>query len=273
MSTMALQRAHEPVGFGGSLVRQFGLLWTSRRPLLLLVGTAGLMALAGEPLGSNQVARMLSTWPALGVLAGPIWALVIFHNEGPTQRLYHWSQPVSRHVHAMARVAAGAGWLLAIYAVLVLLGLTFAAIDGNGWQLAGLPVASWVNFFTGPLIGYLGVSALAVASDYPFRWLFVILFLIPLVAALVFGWLNLEHIMRTAAQPVTNADWGLGAAIGGAFGPALVEAITAAADSRPMGPVSIPAFWWMATALWAAIFGGLATVLSTVHPDRMPRLR
>ncbi|NIU77485.1 MAG: hypothetical protein GWN71_29205, partial [Gammaproteobacteria bacterium] len=49
--------------------------------------------------------------------------------------------------------------------------------DGEAWQLAEIGVGGWLNFFTGPLIGYLAVSILTVPSDYPIRWFFGLLFL------------------------------------------------------------------------------------------------
>jgi hypothetical protein len=273
METVGLHRAHEPIGFGGATVRQFLLLWTSRRPLLLLVGTAGLMALVGEPLGTSQVARLLLIWPVLVALVGPAWAFAVFNNEGPSQRLYHWSQPVGRAGQTMARIAAGAVWLVAVYALLVLLAVVFGAIDGNGEQLASLPAASWVNLFTGAIITYLAVSALTVATDYPFRWLFVILFLIPLLGTLILGSLDLEHVARTLVQPVSNPDWGLSFAITGALAPAASEIMMAAMSPRPAEAVAIPNGWWLATVLWSLLLGGLVAGLSLIHPDRFPSLR
>jgi hypothetical protein len=273
MERVASHSAHQPIGFAGAVARQFRLLWTTRRPLLLLVATAGLMALAGEPMGTNQVARLLSVWPALVVVVGPIWAFAVFHNEGPSQRLYHWSQPVGRFSHTTARLAAGAAWLLLVYVVLVLVALAFGALDGNGWQLANLPMASWANLFTGALIGYLGVSALTVISDYPLRWLFVILFLIPLTAGLVLNWLELAHVMDALAWPITNSGWGLGFAMGGALAPASEEIMRAALESRPAAGITVPGSWWLATILWASLLGGLVAFLATRHPDTLPRLR
>lgn len=273
METVGSHHAHERIGFAGATVRQFLLLWTSRRPLLLLVGTAGLLALVGEPLGTSQIARLLLIWPVLVALVGPAWALAVFNNEGPSQRLYHWSQPVGRAGHTMARIAAGAVWLVTVYALLVLVAVAFGAIDGNGEQLAHLPAASWVNLFSGAILGYLAVSALAVATDHPFRWLFVIMFMIPLLGSLILGWLNLEHIARALVLPVTNPEWGFSFALTGALAPVATEILSATMSPRPVEPVAIPPAWWLAMVLWSILLGGMVALLSLVHPDRFPRLR
>ncbi len=100
-----------PLGFGAAFVRQFGLLWSSRRPLLLMVALLALLVLAGDPWSTDPKARLFTFWPLWLVIVGPVWAFTVFSNEGPSARLYHWSLPVDRAAHTLARLAAGLAWL------------------------------------------------------------------------------------------------------------------------------------------------------------------
>lgn len=272
-ATMQTHKGSEPMDAVDSFARQFRLLWTSRRPIMLLVAVLGLLALIGPPFIDTdmQVARLLPIWWVL-VLIGPVWAFAVFNNEGPGNRMYHWSQPVPRWIHSLARVAAGAAWLVVVYVVLLGAGLLFGAMDGNAWQYFQLPVAAWANFFTGPLIGYLGVSILAVISDHPIRWFFGLVFLLPLVMGLVLNALGLDRVMEVLAQPVTHSQWGLGQALAGAFGS---SAMSVMAEAIGMAEQAMPEFrgWWVAMGLWLVLFGGLTVLVSTRHPDTLPRLR
>jgi hypothetical protein len=270
-------RTHQPIGFGAALNRQLRLLWTTRRPLLLVVAAMGVLALIGPPfiqenqMGGVPVARLLPLWGVFVFLIGPIWAFAVFHNEGPDNRYYHWSHPVSRAGHTLARVAAGAIWLVAAYLVLVVAGFLFAVADGNAWQLTALPGSAWVNFFTGPLIGYLGVSAITVISDYPLRWFIGLVFLFPLVIGLTLGSMGMERVMELLAQPVVHERWGLGPTLGGAFALGAAEVLAEVTGSAPVRRGN-PADWWLATAFWTVIVAGLTAVMSLRHPDRRPRL-
>lgn len=276
-AAIQLERTYRPVGLGGAFTRQFRLLWTSRRPLLLLVALLAVLVLAGEPWSDAPLARFLTVWPVWLIPVGPIWAFAVFHNEGPSHRLYHWSQPVARDTHALARIAAGVAWLWLLYGVLILAGLVFGAVDGDAWQLAEVSAAGWVNLFTAPLLGYLGVCLLTIPSDYPIRWFFGILFLVPLLISLLAEWLELDEAARLILRPLGDPAWGLGITMVGALGASvdrIETALRAAAD---------PAFqhrhafevgtWWVATPLWVLLLVALVWFLSTRHPDVLPRWR
>ncbi len=266
-ATLHAARAHEPVGAAAAFANQLRLLWLTRRPLMLLVALLGGLALSGPPWSAGENARLLSFWGWL-LLAGPVWAFAVFHNEGPSHRLYHWSQPVPRHVHTLVRVAAGIGWLWAVVAVLLAVALLLGTLDGNAWQLGALPVEAWLNLFTAPLIGYLAISVLTVASDRPIVWMFGILFLVPFAVAMLARSLDMEPLAEILARPMIDPTWGVVAALVGAMEPAVRE-VTAAGPSAAGFDVG---GWRVATVVWILAFGTLTTLMASRHPDARFRL-
>jgi len=267
----------EPVGFGGAFARQFRLLWTSRRPLLLGLALLALLGLAGEPWSNDPKARLFTLWPLWLSLIGPVWAFAVFHNEGPSSRLYLWSLPVGRTRHTLARLAAGLAWLWILYAVLIGAGAVLASLDGDLWQLGTITAPGWINFFTGPLLGYLAISVLTIASDYPLRWFFGILFLFPLTVSILDDWLGLESLVDALVKPLTNEDWGLFPVMIGGLGGAindLAQTLARMADPDVVmrGEFHV-AYWGPATVGWIVILLGLVVYAASRHPDRLPRLR
>jgi hypothetical protein len=121
------------------------------------------------------VAATTDISPALGLaplvvaamLASPapaLWALAVWHGELPHGRSYHWSLPVSRCSHDLARVAAGAVWLVASYATLAVAGALVAAGAG-GWGSLVAIGSDWLPVFAGPLVVYLLIAPFAMWSD------------------------------------------------------------------------------------------------------------
>jgi hypothetical protein len=270
---MAADRVHAPVGFGGAFVHQVRLLWTSRRPLLLLVAALGLLALVGEPWRESALSRLLDIWPVFVALIGPIWAFVVLHNEGPSNRLYHWSQPVGRRTHTLARLAAGLAWLWGVYLLVGLAAFAFATFDGTAWQLRQLGALAWINFFTAPLLGYLAVSILTVASDYPIRWFFGLLFLAPMTLAFMSNRLGLEQLVETIIRPLIDHNWGFIGALGSAF----AHGFAGVMDRMPQHSASFgpfdPGTWILATLGWAVGLAAVVLFMASLHPDRLPRLQ
>ena len=277
METTVKQSRPRAIGFDGAFARQFKLLWTSRRPLLLGVALLALLALAGDPWSSDAKARLFTYWPIWLVFVGPIWAIAVLHNEGPSNRLYHWSLPTGRTRHTLARIAAGLAWLWILYALLIGAGAATAAMDGELWQFGEISLAGWVNLFTGPLIGYLAVSILTVTSDYPLRWFFGIVFLFPLTLSVLHEWLGLEGLVGTLLKPLAERDWGLFPVMIGGFGSAVTQLEqTIQAMSNPeytrSGNLAVE-YWWTATPLWVLLLALIVGFVASRHPDTLPRLR
>ncbi len=277
METTVTHPVREPVDFGAAFARQFKLLWTSRRPLLLALALLALLGLAGEPWTDNLKARLFTVWPLWLVLVGPVWAFAVFHNEGPSSRLYFWSMPVGRTRHTLARLAAGLAWLWILYGVLIGAGVILASLDGDLWQLGMITAAGWINFFTGPLLGYLAISVLTIATDYPLRWVFGILFLFPLTVSILDDWLGLESLANALVKPFTSEDWGLLPVVTGGLGESILEldkTLARMADPEAIvrGQFEV-AYWAPATAAWIALLLGVVFYAASRHPDRLPRLR
>lgn len=275
-STMEREGTYRAVGFGKAFAEQFRLLWLSRRPLFMLLGIIGLLALFGEPWTETPAARLFSMWPVWLLLAGPIWAFAVWHNEGPANRLYFWSHPVSRIGHSMSRVAAGAAWLLALYAGLLLAGAAFAALDGELAQFGAVGLTAWVALFTGPLIGFLIVSVLTVSSDHPIRWFLGLLLGVPLILSLLDEWLGVASAMEFILKPLTSEDWGLAMTM---VAPVLLamtrvqEALVDARGGSSVGNDFDLADWWIAMPLWVLFWLGVVVLMARRHPDVFPRWR
>lgn len=272
-TTMEANGNYRAVGFGAAFTEQLRLLWMSRKPLLLLVGLLGILALAGEPWGDSPMARLFTVWPVWMIFIGPFWALAVWYGEGPANRLYFWSHPVSRAGHALARFAAGAAWLIALFALLILIGALFAGFDGEIDQFGALGFAAWLNFFTGPLLGYTILSVLAVPSDYAIRWFLVLVLGVPFVLSLLDEWLGAEDLVETLLRPL-GADWGIGPTI---LGPLAMDlshlGSTLRGGQGEHGPMFDIGTWWIAMPLWFLFWGTAVVLLARIHPDRFPRLR
>lgn len=273
------------VGFGKALTEQFRLLWMSRRPLFMMLGIVGFLSLFGEPWAdrpapdSNSwlaMSRLFTIWPIWMLLAGPIWGFAVWHNEGPGNRLYFWSHPVSRTTHSLGRLVAGIAWLFAMYIVLVLAGAAFAALDGDLAQFGVVGFTAWVALFTGPLIGYLLVSVLTVSSDYPIRWFLGLLLGVPLTLSLLDEWLGLDDVLRVILKPLTSEDWGLAMTAAAPFLTAMARVHGVFVEGRDASSVADAfdmANWWIAMPLWILFCFGVVVLLARRHPDVFPRWR
>ena len=275
-ATVRERQASQPVGFGHAFRVQLRLLWTSRRPLMLILGLVGVLALAGEPWNTDELARFLHAWIIWALLVGPLWAYAVFHDEGPSDRLYFWAQPVGRTAHALARVAAGLAWLWVAYAVLVLAGLAAGLLEGEAWQLGELGAAAWVNYFVAPAMGYLAVSVLTLTTDHPVRWTLGLIVGFGVLVSLLHETFGLAEKVEWALKPLSE-PWGLGLTLVGALGTgvAQVEHIIErmadpAAQYRTTFDVGL---WWKAMPLWLLFLVALVAGAAVRHPDTFPRWR
>src|SRR5262249_6196739 len=108
----------------------------------------------------------------LAPLAAALWAMLVWYREGPDRRSYHWSLPVARPKHDLARVVAGAVYLLGICAVLAGAGALASFAEGELDRLTALGPQLAACLFVGPLIAYALVSAVVLWGDAQLvRWL------------------------------------------------------------------------------------------------------
>ena len=103
-----------------------------------------------------------------------VWSLVVWTAESPSNRGYHWSMPISHFQNDLARVAAGAAWLLAGTVIMAAAAAAGLAASGKTTTLAAVPTSGWVNFVTGPLTVYLMGSVAALLSEHPGRTVFMV---------------------------------------------------------------------------------------------------
>ena len=149
---------------------------------LALLGTAIRLAYqirvaldAGLPSGVNFSYGPGITFALLWIAL--VTPLVMWRDEDPSQRAYHWSMPVSPVVHALARTFAGWCWLM-IATALLLIG--HVAIVAFTERITGVAqpyskIASWWEWlipFTSLTVAYLFASAAAVGARRPIVWLF-----------------------------------------------------------------------------------------------------
>jgi len=244
-------------GIGISLRQQAVLLGASGRWAYLILGLLALLLLLGTTDIPREAPRLLIL-AQFALLAGVTWAVMVWFGEGPDRRSYHWSLPVSRPAHDLARVSVGAAYLVGICAVLAGAGAISSVFNGTLDRFVGVGAVSWVNYFLTPLIVYLLVMPVVLWSDYAItRWVFGIVLGMGLLAAF-FGWQGVSlpgDVMRTAFEA---QRWGLG--------PALFDWSLAMAGPSPAGAV------WTAEVLWLAVGLGLTVLTAVFRPDDLRRL-
>jgi uncharacterized membrane protein YhdT len=175
---------------------------------------------------------------AAGLIAvawGFLWPFRVWRDEPPSRRGYHRAMPVERRRHDLLRVAAGAVWLLAVSALLLVAALATALLSGHAGGLGALPATAWLAAFTAPLLVYLLVSIASVRCEHPAAWVWGTL---ALLAPL---WSLLSLVGLGAAAVVVTGRLGLHLALGG--------------DGPNLALLSPPAFtrWVAATLLWLAL--------------------
>lgn len=182
--------------------------------------------------------------------------LSIWKSEEPSRRSYHWSMPVDRSVHTLAKSTSGWAWLMIAMLAFLLWGLLMALITGGDLGMRrGQPIAAWawIHPFVAATIAYLVGSTVVLASDHPWRWF----------AGIVLGFVLLNGILQgaqlheiaAALRNVWEGNLGLKTALTGTIEvPREMTLPNGRTISRSVSQASLPA-WLNASALWL----GLAT--------------
>lgn len=224
---------------GALLAAVFGALST------LAIFLANDARVVGSLQPNDVISLDLSYRPEMSIvvaLIGLVLPFVVWQEEDPARRLYHWSMPVSRDAHALAKIFAGWFWLMGMTALF--LG-TVALTSHVVVRLLGIPASTedispwvWLVPFGSATIGYGLVSALAVGCRRP---------LVPVVAVcasyqmLLFavGALNRPAALRNATALVFG-DLGLMSTLAGRI------------PLDVYGTTSVPSWWaWLAQmTLW-----------------------
>jgi hypothetical protein len=251
-------------GAGTSFRQQFRMLALSRRWLFLTGSLLAVIPLVGTGGGQAYPFGFFAAG-GVAVLAGGLWALGVWRGEPPMRRSYHWSLPVSRTAHDLARVAAGAIQLVCACAIVAAAIALFAVADGTFAGLAATPAGGWASFFVAPLIVYLLASPVILWNEYAItRWVIG-----SLVAGGVLMMLLQGPFIRVLDAVLTpfffNEAWGLGNVLTIMTVHVLTDALAGTVTPAPAG-------WWPAVALWLGI-GAFASLLAARYrPDDLIRL-
>lgn len=261
MTTNPPFELNQTPGVWTSLRQQLWLLGSSRRWTALTLSLAAVMAIIDvhvlPPVPSN-LWLVIVLLPITG-----LWVTLVWSGEGPSQRGYHWSLPVPRAAHDLARVVAGAVYLVALCAVLAAVAGVLAASGGYFNAFAAIDAEAWANFFLAPLVVYLLVSPLVLWRDYAVvRWLMGALFALGVLTPLAET--QHVHVLSDAWKFLFfSPDVGLGLIANGTL-----QALAVAIGDADLGPSQS---WVAAVALWLGIGAVLTVLAATFRPDDLTR--
>lgn len=209
------------------------------------------------------------TYGAAGAIPIFFTALLIpfgvWRAEDPSRRAYHWSMPVARGPHTLAKLLSGWAWMMiatAVYLVfIIILAVTIPLITGEPNRLASTQGWEWIVAFTATTIAYLLTSIAVIGSDHAWRWIggLFIGYWILIGFLAVFGMGDLSQVLRT----VFDGTYGLKAALFGTTDHTqgrIVVGIT----SDTMRGLSMRN-WIVAMPLWIVGSGIAATIASYRH--------
>ena len=263
-TTVAMHRAPRWWAVAREQVRVVGLLLRGAGLVLLTVSSA-LVAFSvfqvvseasSAPSGPHAVTNFTFTPEVSVVMAflSLIIPLMVWRDEDPLQRGYHWVMPVSRRAHALARVFAGWVWsmvaTLALLLSIVLLTVVVERMTGQPQRYhADFHAWEWLVPFTSATICYLFASAAAVGTRRPLIWIFGV---IAIYAGSIL--VLLERGMTEQAISVMTV-WG-----GYLGGRAATWGVINSFDGKFLDPVR----WLGASSLW----GGTAFLLLALVASR-----
>lgn len=249
-----------PPAWSAVLRAQVRLLVRKKWKLLTLLATGiGLITLLGliENVESSLSGLLLeSPLYVLGWLLAVGWSESIWSDEGPGERSYHWSLPVTRSIHDLTRVGLGAVFYLAVALVGLAAGGLVHALFGGSFTL-GDP-AVWGLMLLGIVTGFLLGTIPALLSAHPLRW----------TVGSALGYLILVGLLGEGArswswlsgpwglvQSVWNGEYGLEAAL---FAPHQVAGYAEELITSPVG----------ALLLWLGLTAAVVVSVSFLHLER-----
>jgi hypothetical protein len=210
---------HVVPGFGTVLKRQVHLLWSSKAALFILLMLPGaLLATAAAAAYwmpgsfSGPDFELIGMLPFV-ILMGGAWGILVWRDEPPSKRGYHRSLPVDVAAHHLARVAAGAVWLLPALLLYFAAGIFVTALRGDTGAVAAAGPTLWLGYLLAALILYGMMAALATAVERPLSW--IVWGYVALAAtAMLVAMAGTPDTFRWAV-PLINRPYGLGWAVGG----------------------------------------------------------
>ncbi len=182
----------------------------------------------------------------LGCGLGLLRPLFDWSGEPPRRRGFHWSLPIARAHHDLARVTAGLMNLLRMIAILLSASIIGLVLGGNTDSLAVLGATAWVSIFLCPMVVYLVVSAVCILSNRPgmVLWLVFSSFTLPYAVFTLIEFAPGEHFFGAVMNgPVSHT-----VLLSHGFFPTLISEIPAGTHN-----------WWSAAAFWL-VTAGIAIV-------------
>lgn len=200
-------------------------------------------------------------------LIGLLIPFGVWRSEDPARRSYHWSMPVARGPHTVAKLVSGWAWLMiaTMLYLLFIIAVAYAVsmITGDQpWQRA-TPGWEWAVAFTAPTLGYLLTSITVIGSDHPWRWIGGILIGYGVLMAVLKSF-GMEDFAR-ALKTITDGRFGLNAALFGAVTQG-ARGITVGVTRETMATMRMGT-WMVAMPLWIIGSAIAVTVASYRHRE------
>jgi hypothetical protein len=215
--------------------------------------------------------QMGFTYRAEGVVPIFLVALLIpfgvWRAEDPSRRAYHWSMPVARGPHTIAKLLSGWLWMMiavALYLLcIIILGRIIPAIVGEAGRPGVTPGWEWVAAFTAATLAYLLTSIAVIASNHPWRW----------IGGLVIGYSVLVAVLNAFGMPevgrmlqmISDGAYGFKAALVGATQDGS-RGVTTGITRETMRALRFST-WLVAMPLWIIGSGIAVTIASYRHRE------
>jgi hypothetical protein len=155
---------------------QVSLIARSGRWIELVGSAAALYVFAqfGPALGdANAEGRAWGQWALYCVPLVAVWPSLLWRGEPLGRRHYHWSLPVPRGTHDLARIAAGGLWVLVVLAMLAV--GDHVSVRPFAMTPHPQPPSDMMAYAVGLLTLYCVASVVTLLSAHPARWFFGIL--------------------------------------------------------------------------------------------------
>jgi hypothetical protein len=264
--------ASEVINVGLAVRREFLLAATGLAITCLLLATTAIRYHEKLPL----VPELLL--PGLIVAVALPW--LVWRGDPPFGRAYLWTLPVRRQQAAIAKIAAGALWLLlALLLAFTMLAATALATGGSiglsevrlvgpfnaGAEAAvptpwSTPLWMWAAPFGAALLAYVASSAIFLGIRHPVRTVGAVAVTIALLLVLSINLDILEHELDRVIQVLIGGRWGLDFALSGGSA-ALSEDVGLPSGGSKDVWAALPTAgrWAAALAVW---FGGALLALA-----------
>ena len=199
---------------------QLGLLWWSRRTMMLFAIVLGLYVMIelmitlfnSKPTeGVSPSSVIITELAGVVVMIAAGWGIAVWRGETKEQRLQMLTAPMDTSAHEFARVTGGALTLLAVIVSFIVVSLIISAVQGEMNQIAEVPWTAWLLFVMGPLLAYAFIVPVSTLTP---RALEVILLAIMTfyMSVLLLGLAGYEEEMMRVLAPLSSGRLGIASA-------------------------------------------------------------